>query len=391
MRVTFVSNYLTHHQTPFCERMVRLIGENFTFISTIPMEEERTNMGWALGSGIAYEIRMYESAESDRRAKETIAQSDVILIGAVNASALDAVIKNGNGIVFRYGERLFKNGIWHAFTPGAVRYRLHYHRKLKPRQVFMLCASAYLPYDLDLLGVYKNRCFKWGYFPETIAYDTQSLFQKKQEKDVPTILWAGRMIDWKQPESAIRLADWLKQGGYKFQIKMIGSGSLEARLRQMIQERDLQDCVLMTGNQTPQEVRQHMEGADILLATSNFFEGWGAVVNEGMNAGCAVVASHAMGSVPFLIENGKNGVIYPSGNEQVLQLAVKQLLDDKSYRQRLGLAAYRTITEEWNAQNAAERLLELAQILRQDGSGMQNIPQSGPCSRAEVIKNSWMR
>lgn len=47
------------------------------------------------------------------------------------------------------------------------------------------------------------------------------------------------------------------------------------------------------------EVRSYMEKADIYLFTSDFNEGWGAVLNESMNSGCAVVASHAIGSVPF--------------------------------------------------------------------------------------------
>ena len=32
----------------------------------------------------------------------------------------------------------------------------------------MLCASAYTAKDYASLGMYKNRTYKWGYFPETI-------------------------------------------------------------------------------------------------------------------------------------------------------------------------------------------------------------------------------
>ena len=47
MKITFVSNYLTIHQIPFCEAMYRVLGDSFRFINTEPMEAERISMGWA--------------------------------------------------------------------------------------------------------------------------------------------------------------------------------------------------------------------------------------------------------------------------------------------------------------------------------------------------------
>ena len=49
-----------------------------------------------------------------------------------------------------------------------------------------------------------------------------------------------------------------------------------------------------------------MEKSEIFLFTSDKGEGWGAVLNESMNSACAVVASHAIGSVPFLLKDGEN-------------------------------------------------------------------------------------
>ena len=44
MNITFISNYLTHHQIPFSEKMAELPGIEYYFISTLPMEEERVAM-----------------------------------------------------------------------------------------------------------------------------------------------------------------------------------------------------------------------------------------------------------------------------------------------------------------------------------------------------------
>ena len=156
----------------------------------------------------------------------------------------------------------------------------------------------------------------------------------------------------------------------------------------MIRDMDVEDCVEMLGAMSPDDVRAHMDQADLFLFTSDFNEGWGAVLNESMNSGCAVVASHAIGSVPFLIKNGKNGLIYENGNQVHFEKQVQMLLDDADYRKKLGINAYQTITSMWNADMAAERLMELCKDLL-SGNDATSLFSEGPCSKAERITNDW--
>ena len=111
---------------------------------------------------------------------------------------------------------------------------------------------------------------------------------------------------------------------------------------------------------TPEQVRKYMEDAQIFLFTSDRNEGWGAVLNEAMNSACAVVASHAIGATPFLIEHQKNGLIYRDGDRKDLYKNVKRLLDCPQQRMELSKQAYKTIVDEWNAENAAEKVLKLS-------------------------------
>ena len=48
MVITFVSNYINHHQLPFCRAMSALEDVEFHFIQTMPMEQKRVEMGWAV-------------------------------------------------------------------------------------------------------------------------------------------------------------------------------------------------------------------------------------------------------------------------------------------------------------------------------------------------------
>ena len=87
-------------------------------------------------------------------------------------------------------------------------------------------------------------------------------------------------------------------------------------------------------------------------------------------------------SVPFLVKDNENGLIYESGNLDMLYEKVKYLLDHPEEQQRLGRAAYSTITEEWDAETAAERFVALAQRIL-DGEKYPEMYVNGPCSRPQ--------
>ena len=107
----------------------------------------------------------------------------------------------------------------------------------------------------------------------------------------------------------------------------------------------------------PDRVKKYMEEANIFISTSNFMEGWGAVINEAMSCGCAVVASHAVGSVPYLIEHKKNGLIYQSGNNGDLYHKVRRLINHSKLQTIYGTKAYDTMVHTWNPEVAASLLI----------------------------------
>ena len=131
----------------------------------------------------------------------------------------------------------------------------------------------------------------------------------------------------------------------------------------------------------------HSKHCEIFLFTSDRNEGWGAVLNESMNSGCAVVSSHAIGSTPFLLEDSKNGLIYKNGDIADLYNKVKYLLDNPEKRRLLGKNAYDSILTLWNPRVAAERFLVIAkQVLEAKAT---DVFFEGPCSSARRLKDDW--
>lgn len=385
MTFTFVSNFLNHHQLPFCSAMYHVLEKGYVMVSTVPMSKARMSMGWKKSEAASFELRSYLSKEALEKAHEIIDSSDVVMLG----SAPDAFMSNRlkqKKLTFRYAERFYKTGKpLHRLLRDAGAAWLH-HGRFQKYPLYLLCASAYTAADAARFGNYKNRCYKWGYFPPTKTYAEGELLQSKTHS-VPRLLWVGRFLELKHPDHVLIVVSRLKNAGYNLQLDLIGSGPLEQKLRYLIAKLDLDDCVRLLGSMSPEAVREHMEQANIYLFTSDHNEGWGAVLNESMNSGCAVVASHAIGSVPYLLKNGENGLIYESENIDSLFRQVKYLLDNPLEQIRLGQNAYQTITEVWNAEEASRRLLKLAEDLQ--NSTVSSRYADGPCSKAEILKDDW--
>lgn len=392
MKVVFISNYFNHHQAPFSEAMNRLTDGHYCFVATEAMSEERINMGWGGEELPNYVIKLYESVENQNYAKRKIKDADVVIFGLSgwkNFKLIKERLSQGK-LTFRYSERIYKESLkCYRFPIQAVKLWLVGGRY---DSMHMLCASAYAAQDYARTNSYLGKTFKWGYFPTVKQYDVYKLMQEKSSASLMhpqvSILWAGRLIGWKHPDASIELAASLKKKGYSFKMSIIGNGEMETQLREMIRDKGVEDCVEMLGAMSPDDVRGHMEKADIYLFTSDFNEGWGAVLNESMNSGCAVVASHAIGSVPFLIKNGENGLIYENGNQTDFEKQVQRLLDDADYRGNLGINAYQTVASMWNADVAAERLIKLCEELLL-GNDATSLFSEGPCSKAERITNDW--
>lgn len=361
MKVVFISNFLTHHQVPFCLEMQKRLGDNFKFISTVKIFDWRIKLGFKdLDNEYDFVVKAYESEESKKLAQKLALESDVTIIGSTTDELLEERLKQDK-LTFRYRARvfIFPDGFFNTVF-NKEKLKLFYQRHIKYRKnknLYLLCANAYGAKDFNLLGLYKNKIFKWGYFLKTNEYDINELIEKKQSKEKVQIIWVARYIKWKHPEVILKLAKNLKKQNYDFEIKMLGTGELINKIKKKISKINLDNVIEVVGQVPSDKVKEYMEEADIFIGTSDKQEGWGAVVNESMNAGCAIVANVRMGSVPFLIKEGENGFTYKTYDE--LERKTKKLIENRELRKKIGKNAYTFITEKWTSSIAANNILKL--------------------------------
>ena len=415
-----VSNYISHHQLPFSDAMFELCME-YSFVQTMPMEQKRIDMGWAVDpTTIPYVIESYKEPDKARRA---IDEADLLIVGWIEDETIVSGRLRSGKPVFRISERIYREGQWRFISPKGLARKYREHISLKKYPVYLLCNGAYVASDYKLIGAYPHRKYRFGYFPPFRKVENVSELQGKKAKlhtlniehpeELPiqglvltkeeiNIVWAGRFIELKNPGFMIRLADDLNRRGIRFHIHMIGSGELEEELKAEAEYRLIDHYITFHGMLSPEATRDVMEKCHIHIFTSNYLEGWGAVVNEAMNAGCAVIANVEVGCAPYLIRNGSNGLTYQASYEDMLD-KVMLLVSTPGKIADLGINAYRTIADEWNGEVAAKRVIEAYEKIisacnRDDLADKNRLVRvqdfgfaSGPLSVAPVIKPGFFK
>ena len=384
MKIAFYTNFINHHQVHVADELYNAEGVEYTFVATEPMPDSFKKSGYPDYSTRPYLLNAFESIEKKQVALKLAMEADVVIIGSAPEEYVSKRIQAGK-LTFRYSERWFKSRPWYLSGPRAWVNYYKNHIRYKNKPLYMLAASAYTANDVYAIGAYKNKVFKWGYF---------TMVESAKKVEAPTLgastlestplMWCARFLKWKHPELPVQLAKRLKEDGYTFTIDMFGSGVEFENTRELIKQLQVEDVVHLRGNLPNKEILQQMQSHEIFLFTSDQNEGWGAVLNEAMSSGCAVVSSNCIGSTPFLIDDGRNGLIFESKNIDSLYYQVKRLIDDSNLRNQLSREAVRTMQDVWSPKNAAKQLLNLIKALQ--NSDEQSIPLDGPCSRAFPFK-----
>ena len=154
MRFVFVSNYINHHQIPFCNAMNEIFCGSFAFIQTEAMEEERIRMGWEAQADCPY-LRYYDKEEENCR--RLIDEATVVLFGGCEEeSYIQKRLQTGKPVI-RDSERLYRTGQWKAVSPRGLKKKFLDHTRYRKSPVYLLCAGAYPIFTLSEL--IPAKCF----------------------------------------------------------------------------------------------------------------------------------------------------------------------------------------------------------------------------------------
>lgn len=383
MKVAIYSTMLSLHQTHVADELYKICGEDFRFF------ELRKNADVQKASFVdiaerPYLVKVWESDFAKNEAMNWALSADTARFSndALSFPFLKARLDK-NLLSFEAGERWLKKGLINLLSPRLLKSVLRYHFYFRNKPFYKLCASAYAANDQYLLGTFLNKCYKWGYFTKEIDdVDLKQPESVSQNADAIPLMWCARFLNWKHPELPVKLAVKLKAAGYQFVIDMYGDGVELKNTKALAERLKVDDVVRFMGVHTNDEIQAAMRQHRIFLFTSDRQEGWGAVLNEAMSNGCTVVASNEIGSTPYLIDDGKNGLVFKSNSIDSLFEKVTYLIDHPSGRMEMAIEAYKTMKNIWSPHNAALNFIQLSKDLL---NGYDTSIEIGPCSKANQV------
>lgn len=174
------------------------------------------------------------------------------------------------------------------------------------------------------------------------------------EDDLPLLLAVGRLVEKKGFRHLVNACAQLRDAGQRFRCVIVGEpGEQGDALRAAISAHRLDGVVTLQGAVKHDQLRELYARAALfvlpcLVAANGDRDGIPNVLAEAMAMGLPVVTTPVSG-IPELVEDGRNGVFVKEADDHSLAQAIGTLLSAPRERERLGMAARKTILEVFDA------------------------------------------
>ncbi|MCS6784898.1 MAG: glycosyltransferase, partial [Candidatus Caldarchaeum sp.] len=170
-----------------------------------------------------------------------------------------------------------------------------------------------------------------------------------QRERGPVVLSASRLVPQKGLELLIKSAQHLSSKFKGLEIRIVGLGPEERRLKNLAKELNVEDVVKFLGWVSRDDLVKSYNEASVFVCTS-FHEGGPRTVFEA--AACQTpFVSTAVGLIPEVFTHGHEGFIIRERDEKVLAHYISRLLENPDLREEMGRRARMVVekTFEWNA------------------------------------------
>ena len=139
----------------------------------------------------------------------------------------------------------------------------------------------------------------------------------------------------------------------KFIIVGDGNEAYRKRLEDLSRDLGIKEKVIFTGFR--EDIPRIMASLDVVILPTYHFEGFSRVVLEGMASSKPVITT-ALGGNPEAVEDGKTGILVPSGDSNRLAEAILELVKDESKRTKMGRAGRRRAEKLFSIERNIEQI-----------------------------------
>ena len=354
MKIAFYLDCVSPHQVPLAREVVKRVGmDNFRYVYRDTVQEDRVSLGWQMSGDADWFVHIGTQPDV---AREWIEAADVMLTGFRDFKLFARRLDKGL-VTFYMSERWFKPiGVTccrrRMYFPGRWRLLCSQYRKMARRFVSLakrdarfryLAMGAHARNDILKIGFPPDHIVPWAYY----VTPSESPRQWLCEEGALRVIWLGRMIDWKHPESVVQAARRCQSAGVNVTFTMVGDGPLRKKL---MHEADGLPITFLRP-QPIGRIREILRAHDVYVLASDASEGWGAALNEALEEGLHALGIYEAGSSATILHESD---LFHAGDWRTLVSLLVRCANEK----REGTLKGQGIGE-WSAEKAADRLLSL--------------------------------
>jgi glycosyltransferase involved in cell wall biosynthesis len=168
--------------------------------------------------------------------------------------------------------------------------------------------------------------------------------------DAVVIGSVGRLSEVKRQDLLLRAVASLTESFPQLRLLLVGDGPERQRLEELAAKLGIAERTVFAGYQANPE--EYLAAMDLFALTSRH-EALPLALLEAWASGLPVVAS-AVGGIPKVVEQGRTGLLFPSGDCQALVASLRNVLSDKGLASKLARAGVAEVQAKYSLQQMAE-------------------------------------
>jgi glycosyltransferase involved in cell wall biosynthesis len=143
------------------------------------------------------------------------------------------------------------------------------------------------------------------FFTASYSINDATFIEPRNNFQKISLLFVGSLVKGKNPILSCEVIRLLKNSGYNCTLELYGEGSERSKIEEYIQTHQLQNNILLYGNQPSENLKLAYRRSQFLVFVSKS-EGWPKVVTEAMWWGCLPITS-SVSCVPEIIGIDQRG------------------------------------------------------------------------------------
>jgi glycosyltransferase involved in cell wall biosynthesis len=234
----------------------------------------------------------------------------------------------------------------------------------------ILVSSPVLVENSEFLADYRDKCevlplgvdLDWTRDRSRRAAQVAAI---RQQHAAPIVLFVGRLVYYKGIQYLVEAM----VGVPGAKLIIIGSGPLRAQIDQQIKALGLCERVTILHHLDADDLHAYYEACDLfVLPSTERSEAYGLVQVEAMASRKPVISTEIHTGTTFVNLNGVSGVVVPPRDARSLAEAIRGLLADQAFSEKLGRQGEERALREFSASRMVDRLVDVYERLLSQGA-----------------------